>query len=144
MTVTDARRDVREHADAAGVDALDERERGQRQRGCVEQESTALHGETEQPASVAEQELQRMQRAAHRQDRKRRGSVVLTQVRQVRDRRRQEREHDRDGGADVHDSSASRLDVVSASRVPQDYEVSSLTLPSRAYERGLLRPAPWQ
>ena len=117
MTTTHLRRDVRQNADAAGIDALHEGERRQRQRRRVEQEAGAFHREAEQPAAVAEQELDRMHRAAHRQHGKGSRRVMLAEIREVRQRRRQKCEHDCDRGADAHDASASRLDGFSATGV---------------------------
>ncbi len=76
----DARRDVREHADPTGADALYEREWRQRQRRGVEQEAARLHREAEHPTPVMEQDPSRLHRSADRHDGKRRGGVVLAQV----------------------------------------------------------------
>ena len=58
--------DVGEHPDPARPDALDERERRQRERHDVEREAGALEPEADQPAPVAEQRLRRMKRSSKR------------------------------------------------------------------------------
>ncbi len=60
---------VGEDADAAGRDALHERERGEREGRDVEGEPAALHREAEQPAAIAQQQADRVQRAAQREGR---------------------------------------------------------------------------
>src|SRR5256885_16683152 len=91
------------------------KERRQRERRRIEEEATALHHEAEQPAAVAEQKPDRVQRATHRQHGKGSGGLVLAQVGQTRDGGRQGCEHDCDGGACAHSPPDSRLDADFAS-----------------------------
>jgi hypothetical protein len=79
---------VREHADPACADALHDRQRRKRERRRVRREPAGLHREAEQPAAVAEEQPQRLNRAAQREGREQGGGVVLARVRDVGERRR--------------------------------------------------------
>jgi hypothetical protein len=78
--------DVGEHPDPAGGNALHERQRCQRERGRVEQESPGLHGKAQQPPAARQQQVQRVQRPAHGEHRQRRRGIVLAQVGEVGER----------------------------------------------------------
>ena len=100
-TVAETGRQVGEHADAARADRLHERERSQRERGRVEQKAARLQREPEEPAAVVEQQPQRVQRAAHREDWQRGGGVVLAEIRDVGQRCRRQREDEGDDGLEA-------------------------------------------
>ncbi len=57
----------REHGDAGGADGLDERERGEAQRGDVDEPAGRLGCEAAQPAPVAEQERDEAERLSRRE-----------------------------------------------------------------------------
>ena len=89
--------DEGEDADSARGDALDERERCERERSDVEREATAFERESSQPAAICQQRADRVQRSPKGKGGQRGRGVVFTQVGDVRQRGRRERQQKRDG-----------------------------------------------
>ena len=85
-----------------GGDALHDRERGQRQGRHIERKAPRLHPEAKQPASISEQQVQRLQRTTQRKSRESCGGIVLTQVREIRKRGRDRGEYQPNGYAKTH------------------------------------------
>lgn len=69
-----------EHGDPGCADSLDERDRGEAQRGDVDEPAGRLGGKCGDPALVPEQQRDEAQRSPRREARHDRGCVVLTRV----------------------------------------------------------------
>jgi hypothetical protein len=99
--------DKSEDADSACGDALDERERSKRKRCDVQREADALECEAEQPAAIPQQRCSRVQRSSQREGRQRGRGIVLSEVRDVDQGGRRQRQPERNGGLRVQRASTS-------------------------------------